>query len=111
MKIQTSLLFCDISRTAENHSFCDVLNRGAAAQLHGQFEIFAQQIQDAPGTLLAVDGQAPNNRAADPNRLRRKIEALFSQPYVDFSSFRFNILRKLLESDISLENREKGRPH
>ena len=52
-------LFCGICRTAENHGRSDVLNRGAAAQLHSQFEIFAQQIQDAFGAILSVDGQTP----------------------------------------------------
>jgi hypothetical protein len=51
--------------TVKYQGFGDLFNRGAATQLHGQLEILAQQIQDALGALLSIDGQTPDNRPAD----------------------------------------------
>jgi hypothetical protein len=46
------------------------LNRGAAAESHGQFEIFTQDIKDSLSSLFSIDGQAPNDRSSYPYRFR-----------------------------------------
>jgi hypothetical protein len=43
-----------------NQALLYLFNRGAAAQPHGQLEIFAQDIQDTLGALLSIDSQAPD---------------------------------------------------